>query len=228
MLPLVRVTAFGWTDVPRLSGVGVQRRDGPMCHRATMHRLAQLMQGSGRTMNSVVETIVSDLALLPRLLLSLVLTGLLGWERERKERPAGLRTHMLVGISACSFVILGELFLERFGRGDGGSLRFDPIRIIEATVAGVSFLGAGTIFLRGSRHVYGLTTAGSLLASAAVAMMVAVEHYALAVVTTLLILLVVAGLHRLEALAHEDSANAHAEPPGEGADSANESTNAPQ
>lgn len=112
---------------------------------------------------------------------------------------------MLVGISACSFVLLGELFLDRFGQHDGGTLHFDPIRIVEATVAGVSFLGAGTIFVRGSRHVYGLTTAGSLLAAAAVAMMVAVEHYALAVVTTMLILLVVAGLQRLEACAHDDT-----------------------
>ncbi len=152
------------------------------------------------------ETIAQDLALLPRLVLTLLLTGLLGWERELKDRPAGLRTHMLVGISACSFVLLGEVFIERFGRGDGDHLSFDPIRIIEATVAGVSFLGAGTIFVRGSRHVYGLTTAGSLLAAAAVAMMVAVERYALAVAVTLLILMVVAGLQRLEARAHKTQA----------------------
>jgi putative Mg2+ transporter-C (MgtC) family protein len=171
-------------------------------------------------LDQILETIASDLALLPRLVLTLLLTGLLGWEREMKERPAGLRTHMLVGISACSFVLLGELFMERFGRDDDGDLTFDPIRIIEATVAGVSFLGAGTIFVRGSRHVYGLTTAGSLLAAAAVAMMVAVERYVLAVVVTLLILLVVAGLQRLEARArasgraeHEPSAP-DAKPPG--------------
>lgn len=162
-------------------------------------------------MDDALETVVSDLLLLPRLLLALLLTGLLGWERERKERPAGLRTHMLVGISACSFVLLGELFLDRFGRDDGGNLRFDPIRIIEATVAGVSFLGAGTIFVRGSRYVYGLTTAGSLLAAAAVAMMVAVEHYTLAVVATLLILMVVAGLQRLEARAHETTPTVRSE-----------------
>lgn len=160
-------------------------------------------------MNQLLHTAASDLAFLPRLLLTLLLTGLLGWERELKDRPAGLRTHMLVGISACSFVLLGEVFLERFGdrfgREDASRLSFDPIRIIEATVAGVSFLGAGTIFVRGSRHVYGLTTAGSLLAAAAVAMMVAVERYALAIVVTLLILLVVAGLQRLEARAHEGS-----------------------
>lgn len=163
------------------------------------------------SLDQLLETTLADLAFLPRLILTLLLTGLLGWERELKERPAGLRTHMLVGISACSFVLLGELFLERFGSDDRGSLNFDPIRIIEATVAGVSFLGAGTIFVRGRRHVYGLTTAGSLLAAAAVAMMVAVERYALAVVVTLLILLVVAGLQRLEARAHKSSDSADSE-----------------
>lgn len=162
----------------------------------------------------MIETFLSDLALVPRLLMSLVLTGCLGWERERKERPAGLRTHMLVGMSACSFVLLGELFLDRFGKSDAGRLHFDPIRIIEATVAGVSFLAAGTIFVRGNRHVYGLTTAGSLLAAAAVSMMVAVEHYALAVSATLLVLVVVAGLQRLEAAVREGS-DAPGSEPGE-------------
>ena len=147
----------------------------------------------------IMETAAMDLNLLPRLLVALFLTGILGWDRERKDRPAGLRTHMLVGISACSFVILGELFVDRFGVLEPSGLRFDPIRIVEATVAGVSFLGAGTIFLSRNRRVFGLTTAASLLASAAVGMMVAVEHYVLALLTTLVLLLVVAGLQRLEA-----------------------------
>jgi putative Mg2+ transporter-C (MgtC) family protein len=152
----------------------------------------------GRNLEQIFETAGSDLRLLPRLLAALVLTGLLGWERERKDRPAGLRTHMLVGISACAFVLIGELFVERFASAEPTGLRFDPIRIVEATVAGVSFLGAGTIFVMGDRRVFGLTTAASLLASAAVGMIVAVEHYVLGVTTTLLLLLVTAGLHRLE------------------------------
>ena len=150
----------------------------------------------------LLRTAEADLALIPRLLSALLLTGLLGWDRERKNRPAGLRTHMLVGISACSFVLLGELFVDRFARDEPSALRFDPIRIIEATVAGVSFLGAGTIFMMGSRRIYGLTTAGSLLASAAVGMMAAVEHYTLAIVTTMVLLLVIAGLHHLELRMH--------------------------
>lgn len=141
----------------------------------------------------------SDLAMVPRLIAALALTGLLGWERERKQRPAGLRTHMLVGISACSFVLLGELFVDKFARDEPSALRFDPIRIVQATVAGVSFLGAGSIFVMGNRRISGLTTAGSLLASAAVGMMAAIEHYVLAISTTLILLVVISGLHRLEA-----------------------------
>lgn len=105
---------------------------------------------------------------------------------------------MLVGLSACAFVILGELFVEHFDSAEPTHLRFDPLRIIQATVAGVSFLGAGTIFVLGKERVYGLTTAATLLASAAVGMMVAIQHYTLACATTLLLLAVLAGLHRLE------------------------------
>lgn len=105
---------------------------------------------------------------------------------------------MLVGLSACAFVLLGELFVAHFDRAEPTHLRFDPIRIIEATVAGVSFLGAGTIFVLGKERVYGLTTAATLLASAAVGMMVAIQHYVLASATTILLLAVLAGLHRFE------------------------------
>ncbi len=152
----------------------------------------------GAELQRLLATAPTDLAFLPRLVVALLLTGLLGWDRERKDRPAGLRTHMLVGISACCFVLLGELFVQSFHHEDPGSLRFDPLRVIEATVAGVSFLGAGTIFVLKKRRVYGLTTAASLLAAAAVGMMVAIGHYVFAFETTLLLFLVVAGLHRLE------------------------------
>lgn len=105
---------------------------------------------------------------------------------------------MLVGISACAFLLLGEVIVERYADSHPGQFGFDPARAIEATVAGVSFLGAGTIIVRGNQHVQGLTTAASLLACAAVGMMAAVERYVLALGTTLLLLLVVAGVQRLE------------------------------
>jgi putative Mg2+ transporter-C (MgtC) family protein len=105
---------------------------------------------------------------------------------------------MLVGISACAFVLLGEIFIVRHSQSGAENVHFDPQRTIEATVAGVSFLGAGTIIVRGKQHVHGLTTAASLLACAAVGMLTAVERYVLAIATTVLLLLVVTGVQWLE------------------------------
>lgn len=140
----------------------------------------------------------TDLNVLFRLAVSLILSGILGWEREQSGKAAGLRTHMLVGMGATLFVVLGELFVFRF-RGHNQNMQFDPIRIIEAVVAGVSFLGAGTIFLSHSRdRVRGLTTAASIWITAAVGMVVGLERYLLAVGSTVLIFLVLNVINRFE------------------------------
>ena len=132
----------------------------------------------------------AELRLLVRLLVSMVLAGALGWERESTGKAAGLRTHMLVGMSATLFVILGELLIMRF-QSYGDAVRFDPIRIIEAVVTGISFLGAGTIFVSGGRQrVRGLTTAASILATSAIGVAVGLEQYVLAAGGTALLLVV--------------------------------------
>ncbi|WP_420473757.1 MgtC/SapB family protein [Noviherbaspirillum sp. ST9] len=128
-----------------------------------------------------------DLNILLRLLIALALAGLLGWERERTGKAAGVRTHMLVGMGAALFVILGELFVLRFREYDE-NMRFDPLRIIEAVVTGISFLGAGTIFVsRGEQHVKGLTTAASIWVTAAVGMLAGLERYLLAAGAAILV-----------------------------------------
>lgn len=139
-----------------------------------------------------------ELNLLLRLLVALSLAGVLGWEREKAGKAAGIRTHMLVGFGAALFVILGELFLLRFKEFDE-NLRFDPIRIIEAVVTGVSFLGAGTIFVsRGRERVEGLTTAASIWATAAVGVAVGIERYTLAVGSVILAFIVLRTLSFLD------------------------------
>lgn len=140
----------------------------------------------------------TDLRILARLLIALALAGVMGWERERAGKAAGIRTHMLVGLGAALFVVLGELFVGRF-RGLDERMRFDPLRVIEAVVTGVSFLGAGTIFVaRGRERVQGLTTAASIWATAAVGITVGLERYTLAVGTTIIVFLVLRFLHYLE------------------------------
>ncbi len=96
---------------------------------------------------------------------AMLLGGVIGFERELKNRPAGFRTHMLVAGAAALLVGLGDLISNHFAALHSEQvLRIDPIRLIEAVVTAVGFLGAGAIFRRaGGNSVAGLTTAASLL-----------------------------------------------------------------
>jgi putative Mg2+ transporter-C (MgtC) family protein len=130
-----------------------------------------------------------------------VLSALLGLERELARRPAGLRTHILVGIASSLLMLLGEGVLEQFAQEQGSSIiRTDPIRVIQAIVVGISFLGAGTIVHEGGERVEGLTTAASILLTATIGITVALERIPLAVAITIgvvLVLLVLGWLERL-------------------------------
>ena len=128
------------------------------------------------------------------------LAAAIGWERERQDRPAGLRTHILVGLSSALFVQLTAPLMDvHAGAATAGAIRSDPIRILEAVVGGIAFLGAGTIFVsRGGQRVHGLTTAASLLATAGVGVAVGVKRYLLAAGTTLVVVLVLWLLRLLE------------------------------
>lgn len=142
-----------------------------------------------------------DFHYLMRISIAALLSGLIGFDRQRGNKPAGLRTHMLVGLGAALFVVLGELLPGYFSAEtfQDDEMQYDPIRILEAVVGGVAFLGAGTIFFaRGENVVKGLTTAASLWASAAMSMAVALGHYVLAVGTTLLIVFILNGVRLLE------------------------------
>ena len=126
---------------------------------------------------------------------AMVLGGLIGLDREAANKPAGFRTHMLVAGAAALLVGLGHALVGQFDDRPGLRLQADPIRIVEAIVTGVSFLGAGTIFRRSKgEHVEGLTTAAALLLCAALGVCVAVERFILAGSVTLLTLGVLRGL----------------------------------
>jgi len=138
---------------------------------------------------------MSESQLLLRLLVAAVLGSIVGLERERGEWAAGLRTHMLVSLGACLFMIVSAY-------GFGGVLGrpavvLDPSRIAAQEVTGVGFLGAGTILMRGS-VVRGLTTAASLWAVAAVGLATGGGLYGPAVATTALIVVILAGVKPLE------------------------------
>ena len=134
------------------------------------------------------------------IILAMFLGGLIGYERETADKPAGLRTHILVAGAATLFVALGETvvadYLRRF---TSDAVRSDPVRIFEAIIVGISFLGAGTIFRRkDGENVQGLTTAASILFTAGVGIAVALQQFALAISSTLLVLLVMRFLGLIE------------------------------
>ena len=131
--------------------------------------------------------------------LAMLLGGVIGFEREMADKPAGFRTHMLVAGAAALLVGLGDAMLRRFTMDTSVNASSDPIRIVEAIVTGISFLGAGTIFRRDrSEQVEGLTTAASILLCAAVGISVALRQFVLAAGVTLLALIVLRGLTFIE------------------------------
>lgn len=121
------------------------------------------------------------------LVLSAVLSSLIGYNREKRERPAGLRTHMLVGIGSCLFTLLSIHAFE------GG----DPGRVASQILPGLGFLGAGAI-LKERQNVEGLTTAASMWATAAIGMAVGTGAWFLAILATLFVWFVLAILQKVE------------------------------
>ena len=131
--------------------------------------------------------------------LAMLLGGVIGFEREVADKPAGFRTQMLVAGAACLLVGLGDAMLLRFLSEGKTNVTGDPIRIVEAIVAGVAFLGAGTIFRKdASEQVQGLTTAASILLCAAIGVSIALRQFVLAIGATILALIVLRGLTGIE------------------------------
>ncbi len=135
--------------------------------------------------------------LLLRLVAAVALAAALGWEREQAHKPAGLRTHMLVGLAAALYTVLASLILdERIG---DSSVRGDPGRVIQAIALGVGFLGGGVISAGKQRgHVSGLTTAASIWSTAAIGLAAGLGRFVLAVGATVLQLVVLRVVARLE------------------------------
>ncbi|MBN2482625.1 MAG: MgtC/SapB family protein [Candidatus Omnitrophica bacterium] len=116
-----------------------------------------------------------------RLGLAFVLGSILGLERERKGRDAGLRTHILV-CTGSALIMLVSIYIYELFKHEGS---LDPARIASGVVTGIGFLGAGTI-IRSRTGVMGLTTAASIWVSAAIGLAVGCGFISGAVVTTLI------------------------------------------
>ena len=131
-----------------------------------------------------------DLSILLRVLIACLLSGLLGWERESAGKAAGLRTHILVGVAAVLFTVVGEFMAVSF-RAYGDHVRFDAANLVGAIVTGISFLGAGMIFFKKEHtDIQGLTTAAGIVTTAAIGILVGLERYFLAAGSTAIVFFV--------------------------------------
>jgi putative Mg2+ transporter-C (MgtC) family protein len=147
------------------------------------HRKKPLLQLA----SSQLPTLNWDESLL-RLALAALLGGLIGVERELREREAGLRTHLLVSLGSALFTIVGAYGFNAFLDSGASVVRADPTRIAAQIVTGIGFLGAGAIIRQGL-SVRGLTTAATLWVVAAVGLAAGAGYYSAAVSTTALVLL---------------------------------------
>ncbi len=145
-------------------------------------------------MSAPVFTVLDELPLLVELGTALVLTSLIGLEREVRAKSAGLRTHALVGVGTALFVLVSKYgFLDVLG---WENVQLGPSRVAAQIVSGIGFIGGGLIFVRRDA-VRGLTTAATVWVVAAVGMACGAGLIVLAAATTLAHFVVVVGYQRL-------------------------------
>jgi len=145
---------------------------------------------------------LSEFRILLDVLIATVLCLFVGLERETHEKPAGMRTHMIVGAASCLIVAISPYliqFMQSFTYDM--TLQADPIRIIQAIVVGVSFIGAGTVLKSADdKSIHFLTTAATLLLSTGIGICVASHLYITAIGIVILTLIVNWVLGKLEHL----------------------------
>ena len=131
---------------------------------------------------------VTCIAIAVRIAVAVVLGGIIGLERGLKNRPAGLRTYMLVCVGACLIMVTNQYIYQAFGTGD-------PVRMGAQVVSGIGFLGAGTIIVTKRNQIKGLTTAAGLWAAAAVGLSIGIGLYEAAVIGGVVIFIVLSLIH---------------------------------
>ncbi len=134
---------------------------------------------------------VTYLSVIIRIVAAFLLGGILGWEREMKNRAAGLRTYMLVCVGSCVIMLTNQYIYQVFGVGD-------PVRMGAQVVSGIGFLGAGTIVVTRRNQIKGLTTAAGLWTAAAAGLALGIGFYEAAIVGALLIIVILTLMHGLD------------------------------
>ncbi len=134
---------------------------------------------------------INDTSIILRLFLAILLGGVIGYERGRAGRPAGLRTHILVCLGSTLAIMTNQYVWQEYGISD-------PTRMAAQVISGIGFLGAGTIIVTGRHQVKGLTTAAGLWATACMGLAIGIGFYKAAIFGCLLIAFSTVVLHRLD------------------------------
>jgi|JI10StandDraft_1071094.scaffolds.fasta_scaffold84317_2 putative Mg2+ transporter-C (MgtC) family protein len=151
-------------------------------------------------------TVTEPEVMAARLLAALVAGACIGLDREWRQKPAGLRTHMLIALAAAVFTLIAsELHLDAARANPSGSA--DPVRIIEAVTAGVAFLGAGAIFRSGGT-VQGMTTGAGIWLAGALGLACGAGYGMLALMAAVLTMVVMTLLGRIQHAAQKAMGNA--------------------
>ena len=138
---------------------------------------------------------VTTLAVIIRILAAVLCGGAIGLERGMKNRPAGLRTYMLVCVGSCLVMLTNQYIFQASQAGD-------PMRLGAQVVSGIGFLGAGTIIVTRHNQIKGLTTAAGLWSAAGVGLALGVGFYEAALVAGLAVFLVLTVLQRWDDKMH--------------------------
>ena len=141
----------------------------------------------------LIRTTIPEWQIICRLVIALLLGGAIGFDREVKNRPAGLRTHMLIALAAAIFSITT---LEIIANLEKTGHTADPIRAIEAVTAGVAFLAAGSI-IQSRAQISGLTTGASMWLAGAIGVACGFGFFSIAVLATALALIILVWLQKL-------------------------------
>lgn len=128
-----------------------------------------------------------------RTLLSVLLGGLIGFERGMKNKVAGLRTYLLVTLGASIIMMSNQYIYQVFKTGD-------PVRMGAQVISGIGFLGAGSIIITAKQQIKGLTSAASLWASGAIGLAIGIGAYEIAIVGTISLYIIIEFVRRLDVI----------------------------
>ena len=141
---------------------------------------------------------ITYLAIALRIFAAIIVGGLIGLERGLKNRPAGLRTYMLVCVGACVVMLTNQYIYQVFGTGD-------PVRMGAQVVSGIGFLGAGTIIVTRRNQIKGLTTAAGLWSAAGVGLALGIGFYEAALIGGFAIFFVMTLLQKMDNKMHRNT-----------------------